>query len=236
MQNIIDWVSGSASAFGEAFYKTFIEGNRWMMLVNGLKVTAIITLLAMLIGTILGILLALMKISRVKILRGISGLYIDIIRGTPLVVQLLIIYFVVFASVDISKTFVAVVAFGLNGGAYIAEIIRAGILGVDKGQFEAGRSLGLTHTQTMARIIMPQAIKNILPTYANEFIVMVKETAVAGYIAIEDLTKAGDMIRGSTYEAFLPLLAVALIYLLINWPLSKLFKRVEERMRKSDTR
>ncbi|MCI9625404.1 MAG: amino acid ABC transporter permease [Clostridia bacterium] len=220
----------------KAIYSSLIEGNRWKALMSGLGTTLTITLGAMLLGTVLGILFALMKISKVKFLKWLSSLYIDVIRGTPVVVQLLIMYFVVFASVNINKTLIAIIAFGMNSGAYVAEIIRAGILGVDKGQMESGRSLGLTHSQTMVHIIMPQAIKNILPTYANEFIVLVKETAVAGYIAIEDLTKMGDIIRSKTYEALIPLLIVALIYLIITSILSRLFRRLERRMRASDNR
>lgn len=215
---------------------SLIVGDRWKSLMSGLGTTLTITIGAMLLGTILGILFALMKISKVKPLKWISSIYIDIIRGTPVVVQLLIMYFVVFASVSINKTLIAIIAFGMNSGAYVAEIIRAGILGVDKGQMESGRSLGLTHSQTMVHIIMPQAIKNILPTYANEFIVLVKETAVAGYIAIEDLTKMGDIIRSKTYEALVPLLIVALIYLVITSILSRLFRHLERRMRESDNR
>ncbi len=219
-----------------SIYASLIEGERWKMLLNGLGTTLIITIGAMALGTVLGIILALCKISKIKPLKWISSFYIDVIRGTPVVVQLLIMYFVIFASWNVNKTLIAIIAFGLNSAAYVAEIIRAGILGVDKGQMEAGRSLGLTHAQTMARIIMPQAIKSILPTYANEFIVLVKETAVAGYIAIEDLTKMGDIIRSKTYEALIPLLIVALIYLFITSILSKVFKRLEERMRASDSR
>lgn len=219
-----------------SIYISLIEGSRWKTLLSGLGTTLTITVGAMLLGTVLGIVLALLKISKVKPLKWISSFYIDVIRGTPVVVQLLIMYFVIFASVDVNKTLIAVIAFGLNSAAYVAEIIRAGILGVDKGQMEAGRSLGLTHWQTMARIIMPQAVKSILPTYANEFIVLVKETAVAGYIAIEDLTKMGDIIRSKTYEALVPLLIVALIYLCITTILSKVFKHLEERMRASDSR
>lgn len=215
---------------------SLIEGSRWKTLLSGLGTTLTITVGAMVLGTILGVILALLKISKVKPLKWISSIYIDIIRGTPVVVQLLIMYFVVFASVNVNKTIIAIIAFGMNSGAYVAEIIRAGIIGVDKGQTEAGRSLGLTHGQTMARIIMPQAIKSILPTYANEFIVLVKETAVAGYIAIEDLTKMGDIIRSKTYEALVPLLIVALIYLFITSILSKVFRYLEERMRASDSR
>ncbi len=220
----------------KAIYSSLIEGARWKSLMSGLGTTLTITLGAMLLGTVLGILFALMKISKLKPLNWISSLYIDVIRGTPVVVQLLIMYFVVFASVNINKTLIAIIAFGMNSGAYVAEIIRAGILGVDKGQMESGRSLGLTHSQTMVHIIMPQAIKNILPTYANEFIVLVKETAVAGYIAIEDLTKMGDIIRSKTYEALIPLLIVALIYLFITSILSRIFRRLERRMRASDNR
>ncbi len=220
----------------KAINSSLIVGDRWKALMSGLGTTLTITIGAMLLGTILGILFALMKISKVKPLKWISSIYIDIIRGTPVVVQLLIMYFVVFASVNINKTVIAIIAFGLNSGAYVAEIIRAGILGVDKGQMESGRSLGLTHSQTMVHIIMPQAIKNILPTYANEFIVLVKETAVAGYIAIEDLTKMGDIIRSKTYEALVPLLIVALIYLIITSILSRVFRRLERRMRASDNR
>lgn len=224
------------SKLWKSIYLSLIEGSRWKTLLSGLGTTLTITIGAMILGTVLGIVLALMKISKVKPLKWISSLYIDIIRGTPVVVQLLIMYFVVFASVNINKTIIAMIAFGMNSGAYVAEIIRAGIIGVDKGQMEAGRSLGLTHGQTMARIIMPQAIKSILPTYANEFIVLVKETAVAGYIAIEDLTKMGDIIRSKTYEALVPLLIVALIYLFITSILSKVFRHLEERMRASDSR
>lgn len=220
----------------KAINSSLIVGDRWKALMSGLGTTLTITIGAMLLGTILGILFALMKISKVKPLKWISSIYIDVIRGTPVVVQLLIMYFVVFASVSINKTLIAIIAFGMNSGAYVAEIIRAGILGVDKGQMESGRSLGLTHSQTMVHIIMPQAIKNILPTYANEFIVLVKETAVAGYIAIEDLTKMGDIIRSKTYEALVPLLIVALIYLVITSILSRVFRRLERRMRASDNR
>lgn len=151
-----------------------------------------------------------------------------------MVTQLLIIYFVIFGSVDIDKTVVAIIAFGLNSGAYVAEIIRAGIQAVDKGQMEAGRSLGLSKGQTMVSIILPQAVKNILPAYVNEFVVLIKETAIVGYIALEDLTKAGDNIRARTFEAFVPLITVALIYLLLTTLLTKLFNYVERRLRAND--
>ena len=156
------------------------------------------------------------------------------IRGTPVVVQLLIIYFVIFGSSDISKTLVAVMAFGLNSGAYVAEIFRSGIMSIDNGQFEAGRSLGFNYVQTMLHIIMPQAFKNVLPALGNEFIVLLKETSVSGYIALQDLTKAGDIIRSRTYDAFMPLIAVALIYLAMVLIFTKLVNMLERRLRSSD--
>lgn len=217
-------------------HQNLIAENRYMMLLNGLLVTLQVTFFAIIIGTVLGVLLALMKMSKSKVLSTISNFYITVIRGTPMVTQLLIIYFVVFASVNISKVLVAIIAFGINSGAYVAEIIRAGIQAVDRGQTEAGRSLGLSSRQTMFLIIMPQAVKNIFPTYVNEFIVLVKETAIVGYIALEDLTKAGDIIRSRTYEAFIPLLSVAFIYLAITTILAKLCDIVERRLNRHDKR
>lgn len=220
-------------------YHNIIYQDRWLQLLKGLGITLEITVFAIILGTVLGIILAIMRISafkigRVRILEKISTFYITIIRGTPVMVQLLIIYFVVFASVDIDKVIVAVIAFGLNSAAYVAEIIRGGILAVDKGQMEAGRSLGLSYTQAMTSIVMPQAIKNAMPAYASEFIVLIKETAIVGYIALEDLTKVGDIIRSRTYDAFVPLITVALVYLLITGILAKLFTKLERRLRKSD--
>ena len=156
------------------------------------------------------------------------------IRGTPVVVQLLIIYFVIFGSVNIEKVPVAIMAFGLNSGAYVAEIFRSGIMSIDAGQFEAGRSLGFNYVQTMRYIIMPQAFKNVLPALGNEFIVLLKETSVAGYIALQDLTKGGDIIRSRTYDAFMPLIAVALIYLAMVLIFTKLVNMLERRLRNSD--
>ena len=231
---------GGCGLFDE-IYRNIIYQDRWLYLLKGLWVTVEVTFFAILLGTILGMVLALMRISnfklfRIRILEKISSFYITIIRGTPLMVQLLIIYFVVFASVDIDKVIVAVIAFGLNSAAYVAEIIRGGILSVDKGQTEAGRSLGLSYTQTMRHIVMPQAIKNALPAYTSEFIVLIKETAIVGYIALEDLTKVGDTIRSRTFSALVPLLTVALIYLLLTGVLAKLFMRLERRLRRSDNR
>ncbi len=225
--SVQEWASG----LWDSIYLNLIESDRYMIILNGLLVTLEITFFAVIIGTVLGVIAALMKISSNKLLSGISSVYITVMRGTPLVTQLLIIYFVIFGSVNIDKTLVAVIAFGLNSGAYVAEIIRAGIQAVDKGQMEAGRSLGLSKNQTMTHIILPQAVKNILPAYVNEFVVLIKETAIVGYIAVEDLTKAGDIIRSRTFDAFVPLITVALIYLVMTMLLTKLFQYVERRMK-----
>lgn len=223
----------------ERFIMNFITDARWHYIADGLKVTLIVTFCAVLIGVVLGFLLAVVrstydKTGRLKILNGICTVYITIIRGTPVVVQLLIIYFVIFGSVAISKTLVAVLAFGMNSSAYVAEIFRSGIMSVDNGQFEAGRSLGFNYSQTMIYIIMPQAFKNVLPALGNEFIVLLKETSVAGYIALQDLTKGGDIIRSRTYDAFMPLMAVAIIYLIMVMIFSKLVSLLERRLRNSD--
>ena len=195
--------------------------------------------MAVLLGLLIGLAVAMIRSAadmtgHLKILDFFCRIYLTVIRGTPVVVQLLIIYFVIFSSVDIDKVVVAVIAFGINSGAYVAEIIRGGIMSVDKGQMEAGRSLGLSYNQTMSYVIMPQAIKNVLPALGNEFIVLLKETSVAGYIALQDLTKAGDIIRSQTYDAFLPLLAVALIYLIVVMFLSWLLRCLEKRLKKNE--
>ena len=210
-------------------------------MVNGLKTTLTVTFFAVLIGILLGFLVAVVrstceKTGKLKILNAVCKLYLTVVRGTPVVVQLLIIYFVIFGSVKIDKTFVAILAFGLNSGAYVAEIIRGGIMSIDNGQFEAGRSLGLNYVQTMIYIIFPQVFKNVLPALGNEFIVLLKETSVAGYIALEDLTKGGDIIRSRTYDTFMPLLAVAAIYLIMVLVISKKLGALERRLRKNERR
>lgn len=225
--------------FVEKFHSTFIDGDRWMYLVHGLGTTLLITLFAVILGMVLGFLIAIVrsthdKIGKLGFLNVLARIYLTIIRGTPVVVQLLIIYFVIFASVNVGKTFVAVLAFGLNSAAYVAEIVRSGIMSIDNGQFEAGASLGMNYPKTMISIILPQAFKNILPALANECIVLLKETSVAGYIALTDLTKGGDIIRSQTYEAFLPLIAVAVIYLVMVMILSSLVSKLERRLAKSD--
>ena len=225
--------------FQDKFYLNFIKDDRWKYILDGLGVTLRVTFFAVLIGSVLGFLVAVVrstcdKTGKLKILNAICKLYLTVIRGTPVVVQLLIIYFVIFGSMDISKVIVAVMAFGLNSGAYVAEIFRSGIMSVDSGQFEAGRSLGFNYAQTMIYIIMPQAFKNVLPALGNEFIVLLKETSVSGYIALQDLTKGGDIIRSRTYDAFMPLIAVALIYLAMVLIFTKLVNILERRLRSSD--
>lgn len=227
--------------FIESFRQNFIEKDRWKYLADGLGTTLMITLLAVLIGMVIGFLVAIirstyLRTGKLKLPDLICRLYLTVIRGTPVVVQLMIIYFVIFGSVNISKTFVAVIAFGINSGAYVAEIVRGGIMAIDAGQLEAGRSLGLNYRQTMTAVILPQAFKNVLPALANECIVLLKETSVAGYIAVEDLTKGGDIIRSQTYSAFLPLLAVAAIYLVLVVVLTKLVGKLERRLAANDRR
>ncbi len=235
------------SSFIADFKFVFVEKARYMLVLEGLLVTLEITLFAVLIGIGLGTLVASIRSTYDKneeelrkqkglrfyvmfVLNTICKIYLTVIRGTPTVVQLLIAYFIIFAS-STSDVQVAILAFGINSGAYVAEIIRAGIMSVDNGQFEAGRSLGFTYSQTMLYVIIPQMVKNVLPALCNEFIVLIKETSVAGYIGIMDLTKAGDLIRGRTFSAYLPLLGVAAIYLMLVLMLTHLVGRLERRLR-----
>lgn len=215
---------------------TFVVDGRWQWFVSGLGYTLLISLFSVLLGLVIGILMALMRLSKSKILRAVSGIYIDIIRGTPTMVQLLIIYFVIFANVHIDKWVVGFIAFGINSGAYIAEIVRGGILSVNIGQTEAGRSLGMTHKQTMAIIVMPQAMKNILPALGNEFVVLIKETAVIGMIANIDLVGAARKVQSLTYDYLIPLLSIAVIYYVVIKIISTLLSKVEKGMRKADKR
>lgn len=227
--------------FSESFRQNFIQDDRWKYLANGLRTTLIITVFAVIIGLLLGFIVAIIRATYLRTKKMLipdlfCRLYLTVIRGTPVVVQLLIIYFVIFGSVNISKTVVAIFAFGINSGAYVAEIVRGGIMSIDVGQLEAGRSLGLNYRQTMVHIIMPQAVKNVLPALCNECIVLLKETSVAGYIAIDDLTRGGDIIRGITFAPFLPLIAVALIYLFVVILLTKLVGVLERRLAANDRR
>lgn len=233
----------------ESFEKNFLVDDRWLQLLEGLFVTIQITFFAAIIGIVLGFIIASIRATYdknlsgkkcrsigdviLKIVNGICNVYITVIRGTPIVIQLMIMYFIVMQSVR-NGIYAAIVAFGLNSGAYVAEIVRSGIMSIDKGQFEAGRSLGFNYLQTMIHIIFPQAFKNILPALGNEFIVLIKETSVAGYVALKDLTYVGNLIRSRTYEAFFPLITIALIYLIIVMILSYFLKKLERRLRNSD--
>ncbi len=220
----------------EDFYKCFIREDRWRLFLNGIGVTIKISLVAALLGLVIGFIIALCNLSKKKPLRIIGKVYTDVIRGTPSVTQLMIIYFVVFAYIMWPKWLIAAIAFSINSGAYVSEIIRAGILSIDKGQTEAGRSLGLSRSQTMMSIIVPQAAKNIFPAMCNEFITLIKETAIVGYVGLVDIQKAGDFIKSATYRPFMPLIATAIIYFVIIKVLTLLLGRVEQRLRKSDKR
>lgn len=220
----------------DRIYQNLIYENRLVWMLEGLGVTLTISLLAIVFSTCLGFLLCLAKLSKWKVLNIPATVYITVIRGTPMVVQLLIIYFGVFAKAVWPPIIIASIAFGMNSAAYVAEIMRGGILAVDQGQFEAGRSLGLNKTQVMIRIIMPQAVKNFLPTYVSEFIVLIKETAIVGYIALNDLTKIADLIRGQTYDPWIPLITAAILYLIVTGFLSFMFSLLERRLRQSDQR
>ncbi len=198
-----------------------------------------ITFFAVLIGIFLGFLIAIVRSSHdksgnFKFLNLICKAYLTVIRGTPVMVQLLIVYYVIFATYDPGKMVTAILAFGLNSAAYVAEIVRSGIMSIDQGQFEAGRSLGFNFRQTMSYIILPQAFKNVLPALANEFIVLMKETSISGYIGLMDLTRGGDIIRSQTYSALLPLLAVAAIYLVLVCFLTAMVGRLERRLRNNE--
>ncbi|OJF77388.1 MAG: amino acid ABC transporter permease [Treponema sp. CETP13] len=218
----------------QSFYDTMITNSRWILIVQGLGITIVIAIFAIIIGTLLGGVFALMKISQNKIFRGLAVLYTTVIRGIPMATQLMIFYFVVFAPLGINRLLVAIIAYGINSGAYCTEIFRGGIQGVDFGQTEAGRSLGLSRWQTMKKIVLPQAAKASLPTYTSEFIALIKETSIASFIAVTDLTKAGDNIRNITYNAWIPLLTCAVIYLALTLGLTKIFSIFETRMARSD--
>ena len=231
----------------EKFIFNFIDDGRWHYIVDGLKVTLEVTFFAVLLGIALGVIIAIVRSTYDKnkssmrgfskfivvLLNFICKIYLTVIRGTPVVVQLMIMYFIVLVSSN-NKVLVAVLAFGFNSAAYVAEIFRSGIMSIDEGQFEAGRSLGFNYVQTMRYIIIPQAFKNVLPALANEFIVLLKETSVACYVAVNDLTRGGEIIRGATYQQLLPLLAVAIIYLLLVMFFSWLVGKLERRLRSSD--
>lgn len=233
---------------GRDFHTAFIEDNRWKYLVEGIQNTLILTFFALILGVVLGVVVAAirttydkqykeMQPSVAKFLlalgNGISRVYLTIIRGTPAMVQILIIFFIIMASSD-NKMLCGIIAFGINSGAYVAEIIRGGIMSIDVGQIEAGRSLGFNYMMTMWYIVLPQTFKNILPALANEFIVLLKETAIAGYVGVTDLTRGANIIRGITYQSFWPLLAIAAIYLVMVMFFTWLVDVLERRLRKSE--
>ena len=222
----------------DTLYNTFIVSDRYMTLIDGFSKTLQITFGALILGVILGTIVAIIKVfcegnSKLKIFDILCNIYLTVIRGTPVVVQLLIMFFIVFVTAD-DGTWVATLTFGINSGAYVAETIRSGILAIDKGQTEAGRSLGFSATKTMWLIILPQAIKNILPAIGNEMIALLKETSVAGYVAVVDLTKAGNQIKNTTYDQINPILLVAVVYLAMVLILTKLLNILERRLRKSE--
>ena len=222
-------------SIGESVYQTIVYDNRYKFILEGLFNTMIIAIFAVILGTIIGILVALIRNNydrnkKMKILNTIVKWYVDIIRGTPVVLQLMIIYYVVFKSVDVSVVLVGILAFGINSGAYVSEIIRAGIQSIPIGQTEAGYALGLKYNQVMSYIVLPQAFKNVLPALGNEFITLVKETSVGAYIGIIELTKASDIIASRTYDYFFPLILIATIYLIITLGLSKVVQKLERRL------
>lgn len=220
---------------GDLFYKTVIYDNRYKYILEGLFNTIIIAFFAVIIGVIIGTIVALIRNNydqnqKFKLLNHLCNLYVSIIRGTPVILQLMIIYYVIFKSVNIDIIIVSIIAFGINSGAYVSEIIRAGINSIPKGQSEAGYSLGLKYAQIMQHIVLPQAIKNVLPALGNEFITLLKETSVGAYIGVVELTKASDIIASRTYDYFFPLVITALIYLIMTLGLSKLVNTMERRL------
>lgn len=246
MNAILEWFA----TMGDKFYSDFIEKGRWMYITNGLWRTMVITVAALIVGIVIGIVIAVIRTAHDQIgkknLHGFGGfllnvadlicrVFLTVIRGTPALVQLLIMYFIIFAGSN-NKMIVAIMCFGINSGAYVAEIFRSGIMSIDKGQMEAGRSLGLNYTTTMARIILPQAIKNVLPAMVNEMITLLKETSICGYIGLNELTRGGDIIRGATFDPLFPLLTVAAIYLAIVMFFTWLMGLLERRLRQSDIR
>ena len=221
------------------FNKAIFVDNRYKFILEGIKNTLIISLISVIIGALIGTIIAIInsynkETKKIKILSKVCKLYVSIIRGTPVLLQLMIIYYVVFRDVrNANLIIIASLAFGINSGAYVSEIIRAGIESIDKGQMEAGRSLGLSYFQTLKLVILPQAIKNILPAVGNEFVTLIKETSVAGYIGVRDLTKASDIIASRTYDYFFPLIIAALIYLIIILGVTKILDIFERRLKKN---
>ena len=223
------------SSLSEDFYKSLVYQDRYQFVLKGLGNTIVMALFATIIGVLLGVLIALIidcnnKTGNFGLLSGICKTYVSIIRGTPVLLQLMIIYYVIFKIVDINIVLVGIIAFGLNSAAYVSEIIKSGIISIHKGQYEASKALGFNYFETMRYVILPQAIRNILPALGNEFITLLKETSVAGYIGIVDLTKASDIIASRTYDYFFPLILIAIIYLIMTLGLSKLVNLMERKL------
>ena len=221
------------------FYKTVIFDERYKLILVGLKNTILIAIGALIVGILLGSIISIVKYTnkergKFKLLSKIFDIYVNIIRGTPSVLQLMIMYYVIFKTSTIDSVIVGIIAFGINSSAYVAEILRSGFDSIDDGQVEAGLSLGLNFRQVLKYIIIPQAIKVSLPSMGNEFVTLIKETAIAGYIGIEDLTKASDIIASRTYDYFFPLVLVALIYLVLTSVISKLLKKMERKLNVND--
>ena len=221
------------------FNRYFVDNGATEWWLTGLKTTLLVTVLALCIGVVLGLLIALIRSTheqtgKLKLLNIVARVYLTIIRGTPSMIQILFFYSVIFATVNLNNIVIGGIAFGINSGAYVAEIFRSGIMSVDKGQTEAGRSLGLNSAQTMRLIIIPQAFKNVLPALINEMIVLLKETSISGYVGTMDLTKGGDIIRSTTYEAYLPLFGVAAIYLVIVMLMTAGVNRLERKLRTNE--
>lgn len=240
-QGIIEWFKDCGQSIWDGIVLNLIEKQRYLYIINGLWITVRIAFFAAIFGALIGIILAVVKVAatynkRMKFWGYLVNLYITVIRGTPALVQLFIVYYTFCSAFRIDRFYAAIISFSINSGAYVAEIVRAGIMSVDKGQIEAGRSLGLSQRTTMIKIVFPQALKNILPALGNEFITLLKETSVAGYIGVIDLSKAGDIIRSQTYSPNIPLYTVALIYLVIVVALTKLLGVFERKLRKSDIR
>lgn len=226
------------ASFQEKFIQCFITEDRYLFFIKGLSNTLIITIMAAIFGILIGFLVAIVKTThdrtgKLKILNAVCNVYLTVIRGTPTTVQLLIMYYIIMSG-STNKILIAIMTFAINSGAYVAEIVRSGIMSIDNGQFEAGRSLGFNYVQTMWFIIVPQAFKNVLPALVNEFITLLKETSISGYIALNDLTRGGDIVRSITYETFFPLFTVALIYLIIVMVLTHFVGKLERRLRAGD--
>ena len=220
---------------GESFYNSVIYDNRYEYILEGLFHTVLIAFFAVIMGIVIGLLIALVihyhdNTGKLKLLNGVCKGYVNIIRGTPVLLQLMIIYYVIFKSVNISIIIVGILAFGINSGAYVSEIIRSGLISIDKGQMEAGYTLGLNYSKIMRYVVLPQAIKNVLPALGNEFITLLKETSAGAYIGILELTKASDIIASGTYDYFFPLIIIASIYLVMTLGLSKLVNLLERRL------